>query len=111
MRVIRKWFDYRKRNPRTKWSSPLDDTITTEWPAKFTSDLLELLNVLGWCVELEPKQEASLDSICAGPLITNKDLQAARILPVPDQARYSPSAQLDDDALILLPVSHRSPTW
>ncbi len=102
MRVIRKWFDYRKRNPRAKWSSPLDDIVATTWSAKFTTELLELLNVLAWCIDLEPKQAALLDRICAGPIITINELQAGKVFPVPDWARKPPATQHGDDALTLL---------
>lgn len=101
MRVIRKWFDYRKHNPRTKWSSPLDDIVATAWPARFTTDLLQLLNILAWCVDLEPAQANLLDRICAGPVITSNDLQTAEVFPVPDRVRKPPKIY-DGDALTLM---------
>jgi hypothetical protein len=102
MRIVRKWFDYRKRNPRTKWSSPLDEIVAASWPARFTTELLELLNVLAWCVELEPRQAVLLDRICAGPLITADELQAANVFPVPGRARKPPAVHLGDVSLTLL---------
>lgn len=44
---------------------------------EYTTELLNLLNVLGVLVELEPAQMALLDRICAGPMVTESDLKAA----------------------------------
>jgi hypothetical protein len=87
MKVVRKWFAYRKVNPGGRRSSPLDDVVPDRWPASFATELLELLNVLGLCVELEPVQEHILDRICQHPVITIADLTQARVLPVKDSAR------------------------
>jgi hypothetical protein len=90
MRIIRKWFDYRKRKPRRKRTSPLDDLNATEWSHVYTTELLELLNVLCFCVELEPQQATLLDRICAGPMITVAELESAKVLPVPSSAQGCP---------------------
>lgn len=90
MRVIRKWFDYRKRKPRRKRTSPLDDLNTTEWSHVNTTELLELLNVLCFCVELEPQQANMLNRVCAGPIITVADLETAKVLSVPSSAQGCP---------------------
>jgi hypothetical protein len=45
MKVIKKWFGYRKKNPAGRKSSPLDDIHSEEWPAEFTTELLQLLNI------------------------------------------------------------------
>jgi hypothetical protein len=96
MRIIRKWFDYRKKNPRVRWSSPLDDTHAPRWTARFTSDLLELINVLGLCIDLEPHQAELLDRVCAGPLFTVADLEHAHVFPVPDVAGKPPAVEHPD---------------
>jgi hypothetical protein len=101
MRIVRKWFDYRKKNPRARWSSPLDDINPKEWSPKFTTELLELLNVLAWCAGLEPQQAALLDRICAGPMITVAELQQAKVLPILDSAR-KPLTPEDPDVPTLL---------
>jgi hypothetical protein len=93
MRVLRKWFDYRKQEPRTKWSSPLDDITARRWLPRHTTELLELLNVLIWCTDLEPQQAAILDLICAGPLITVANLEHAQILPIDARAGKAPVEQ------------------
>lgn len=87
MRIVKHWFDYRKRVPGDKRTSPLDDVTPDHWPAKFTSELLELLNVLGRCVNLHAAQADLLNRICSGPLLSTSELEQAAVLPVPDAAR------------------------
>jgi hypothetical protein len=87
LKVIKKWFDYRRKNPSGRRSSPLDELNPERWPAKFTTELLELLNVLGRSIDLEPQQADVLARICQGPLVGVADLQQAGVLPVPDRAR------------------------
>ena len=74
MKIIRKWFGYRKKNPAGRRSSPLDDINAEHWPARYTTELLELLNVLEMCAEIESRQADVLEQICEGPLITVADL-------------------------------------
>jgi hypothetical protein len=93
MKVVKKWFGYRKKNPAGRKSSPLDDIHTEEWPAEFTTELLQLLNVLTLCVELEPDQADVLERICNGPLVTVADLEQANVLPVPSGTRKPPAAE------------------
>jgi hypothetical protein len=87
MAVLRKWFDYRKRKPRVRWSSPLDDINPTAWIPRFTTELLDLISVLSLCAALEPAQSALLERICNNPMITIANLQQARVFPVPRSAR------------------------
>jgi len=44
------------------------------WPDEYTKDLLDLLNVLGRLVALEPRQADLLTRICDGPLIHASDI-------------------------------------
>ncbi|MEZ4405042.1 MAG: hypothetical protein R3A52_00935 [Polyangiales bacterium] len=46
--------------------------------AAYTSDLIDLLHVLALVVELEPKQAALLERVCAGPLISRQELVDAK---------------------------------
>ena len=89
--VLRQWFSYRKldrskpiigdRRP----PSPLDKIQPEHWPAEYTSDLLDLLNVLGRLIKLEPAQADLLEAICAGTLITAQALRdAGAILARPE---------------------------
>lgn len=79
--VVWHWFSYRKRD-RTRPiigdrrpPSPLEKIQPESWPAEYTTDLLDLLNVLGRLIELEPAQADLLVRICAGALLTADDLR------------------------------------
>ena len=96
MKVVRKWFDYRKKNPRVRWSSPLDEYHAERWPPSFTSALLDLINVLALCTDLESQQSDLLDRICDRQLITVAELEDARVLPVPARARKPPAPEHPD---------------
>jgi hypothetical protein len=87
MLVVKHWFGYRKRNPSGNRNSPLDHIVAKRWASSMTTELLELLNVLGRCVELEARQENLLENIVEGSLITIGDLTDAAVLPVPAPAR------------------------
>jgi Type ISP C-terminal specificity domain len=73
--VLDQWFSYRRRD-RTKPMigdkrppSPLEKIQPDGWLAEYTEDLLNLLNVLGRLVALEPRQADLLDRIVTGPLV------------------------------------------
>lgn len=74
MKVLKHWFDRRKREPDGRRSSPLDAVVNTTWDPDWTSELLETLNVLTLLVDLEPTQAALLERIMSSPLITVDDL-------------------------------------
>jgi hypothetical protein len=78
--VVWQWFSYRRRD-RSKPligdkrpPSPLDAIQPDHWLAEYTSDLIDLLNVLGRLVALEPKQADLLTRICDAPLLGLQDL-------------------------------------
>jgi hypothetical protein len=87
MRVVRKWFGYRKKHPEVKRSSPLNDIHSVNWEAEATTDLLNLLTVLSRLVALEPAQGELLEQALVGPLITAAELEEVGVLPVPASAR------------------------
>ncbi|MDD9908867.1 MAG: N-6 DNA methylase [Ahrensia sp.] len=80
MPVIKHWFSYRKRDRSRpiigdrRPPSPLSDIQPDHWPAEYTTDLIDMLNVLGLLIELEPEQAELLDRIMDGPLISNDKL-------------------------------------
>ncbi len=88
--VLRQWFSYRRLD-RTRPvigdrrpPSELDKIQPGHWPAEYTSDLIDLLNVLGRLVKLEPAQADLLERICAGPLVSSAALlKAGAIVPKP----------------------------
>jgi Type ISP C-terminal specificity domain/N-6 DNA Methylase len=78
--VLWQWFSYRKRD-RTKPiigdrrpPSPLDKIQPEGWLPEYTTDLLDLLNVLGRLIALEPAQADLLTRICDQPLIEAGDI-------------------------------------
>jgi hypothetical protein len=97
--ILDKWFGYRRKNRERpiigeRRPSPLEEDIqATTWLAPYTSELLDLLHVLGLVADLEPDQERLLRDILDGPLISVEDLTAAHVLPIPDQARTPPKIQ------------------
>ncbi|NGO10079.1 hypothetical protein G5C60_21410 [Streptomyces sp. HC44] len=88
--VVVRWFSFRKRVPDVEWQTPLNDIVQETWPAEYTWQLLDLLNVLGLLVALEPDQERLLTAVAEGDLITMTDLQAAQVVPVPPSATKPP---------------------
>jgi hypothetical protein len=46
--------------------SPLGDIQPAGWLAEYTTELLNVLNVLGLLIKLEPKQADFLKRVCAG---------------------------------------------
>ena len=87
--VLLQWFSYRKKHRERpvigdrRPPSPLGDIQPDHWLPEYTTELLNVLNVLGLLVDLEPKQANLLERICAGPLISNAELKAAGALEVP----------------------------
>jgi hypothetical protein len=74
--VLKSWFNYRKKSPGGKKTSPLDDIHVEEWPSEWTVELIDLLTVLTRLIELERAQADLLDRILAGPIATKDDLAA-----------------------------------
>lgn len=109
MNVLRKWFGYRRATrPQTRGEqSPLDDVRPTSWPAAYTTDLLQLLQVLELTVQLHPAQTDLLDQVMIGPRITVADLTAGGVFPVPDHVRKLHRRPPPDEATpqATLPVS------
>jgi hypothetical protein len=82
-KVLWQWFSYRRRD-RSKPiigdrrpPSPLEKIQPEGWLPEYTTDLLDLLNVLGLVIALEPEQAELLDEIGAGPLVPVAALRAA----------------------------------
>ncbi len=89
--VIHEWFSDRQRD-RSKPiiadkrpPSPLDSIQPDGWLAEYTTDLLDLLNVLGRLTLLEPAQTSLLERICDGLLIGVDRLQEAGALAPPEE--------------------------
>ena len=81
--VLVQWFSYRrfdrsrpiigdKRQP-----SPLEKVQPDGWLAEYTTELMNVLHILGRLVALEPQQADLLGRICDGPLLSADDLWAS----------------------------------
>ena len=83
--VLLQWFSYRRKSRERpiigdrRPPSPLGDIQPESWPADYTTELLNLLNVLGLLVDLEEEAAALLERICAGPLLDAVTMQAQGI--------------------------------
>jgi hypothetical protein len=94
--VLLQWFSYRKANRDRpimgdrRPPSPLGNIQPDYWLAEYTSDLIDVLNVLGWLVDLEPLQAALLDKICSGLIIAVQVLKDAGVLDLPPKPTNKP---------------------
>jgi hypothetical protein len=81
--VLWHWFSYRRRDRSRpiigdrRPPSPLDSVQPESWLPEYTTDLLDLLHVLGRVIELEPAQADLLNRICASPLLGTDELHSA----------------------------------
>lgn len=81
--VLRQWFSYRKKDREKpqigerRSPSQLNEIQAKQWLPEYTTELLNVINVLGLLVNLEPKQSALLDEIVDGPLIPASKITTA----------------------------------
>jgi hypothetical protein len=81
--VVKQWFSYRRRDRSRpvigdrRPPSPLDAIQPDHWLNEYTSDLMNLLHVLGRLVLLEPRQAELLEQILGQPLLGLADLGLA----------------------------------
>lgn len=81
--VLLQWFSYRKRNRERpiigdrRKPSALGDIQPDHWLPEYTTELLNVLNVLGSLIDIEPSQAKLLEQVCAGPLFSEGELQQA----------------------------------
>lgn len=91
--VLRQWFSYRQKNRERplmgdrRPPSKLEEIQADYWLAEYTTDLIDLLNVLGLLVELESQQADLLKRICRGTLISIAELNEANALEVPPKRK------------------------
>jgi hypothetical protein len=87
--VLTQWFSYRKLNHEKppmgdkRPPSELCKIQPTSWLAEYTTELLNVIHILGRLVELEQAQAALLVKICLAPTISANDLRANDALTFP----------------------------
>ncbi|GAA1415196.1 hypothetical protein AUR04nite_34400 [Glutamicibacter uratoxydans] len=64
--VVESWVGYRRKNPKGKKTSPLNDLIATSWPSDWSKELHEILVILTHLVHLEERQANLLEQIVGG---------------------------------------------
>lgn len=73
--VLTQWFSYRKKDRERpvmgdrRPPSKLGEIQPDHWLAEYTTELLNVLNVLALLVEMEPTQAKLLEAICEGPTL------------------------------------------
>jgi hypothetical protein len=91
--VLVQWFSYRRRDRSRpiigdrRPPSPLDKVQPEGWLAEYTTELLNVLHVLGRLVALEPRQADLLTRICDGPLLSAEQLRSAGAFDAPNGGR------------------------
>ncbi len=91
--VLTQWFSYRGRDRSRPMigdrrpPSPLGDIQPDSWPAEYTTELLNVLNVIGRLLLLEPAQADLLERICAGPTLHRDELMARLVGAPPARSR------------------------
>jgi hypothetical protein len=101
--VLLQWFSYRKKNRERpiigdrRTPSPLGNIQPDHWLAEYTTELINVLNVLGCLVDLEPAQAALLKKICAGPTISAEELRAAGAFELPVEPKRKPKPHATPD--------------
>ncbi|HEV7601612.1 MAG TPA: hypothetical protein VGO49_15335 [Bradyrhizobium sp.] len=79
--------------PHELQPSPLERIQPDYWLPEYTSDLLDLLHVLGRLIALEDKQADLLERICAGPLRKADELREAGALTHDEQKPVKPKGK------------------
>jgi hypothetical protein len=91
--VLLQWFSYRRAHRERpiigdrRAPSALGEIQPDHWLPEYTTELINVLNVLGLLVELEPAQAKLLEQVCSGPLITVNDLRVDGALDLPQKAK------------------------
>jgi hypothetical protein len=74
-RVLTQWFSYRRKDRERpiigdrRPPSKLGEIQPDHWLSEYTTELINVLNVLAWLVELEPSQSKLMEAVCEGPTL------------------------------------------
>jgi len=81
--------------------SKLGDIQPDHWVTEYTTELINVLNVLGRLIELERIQAEMLERICSAPMLSAEDLREAGALDVPEP-RAKPKAKASPEQTSML---------
>ena len=103
--VLVQWFSYRRLdrsrpiigNRRTP--SPLGQIPPDGWLAEYTTELMNVLHVLGRLVALESRQADILNRVCGGSLLSADDLRASGAFHATDTGRGGRADHAQHDVL------------
>lgn len=99
--VLSQWFSYRKANRERpiigdrRPPSPLGNIQPDHWLSEYTTELINVLNILGLLVEIEPKQAELLERVCSGPTLSATELAGTDEAPVKTKRLSKNSKQTD----------------
>lgn len=91
--VLLHWFSYRKRDRNRpiigdrRPPSHLDSIQSNHWSAEYTTELINVINVLSLLIDLEKVQTDILSRVCSGPMITKIILDNAEALKIPAEKK------------------------
>ena len=91
--VLVQWFSYRRRDRsrpiigNRRPPSELERIQSDGWLAEYTTELMNVLHVLGRLVALESRQADLLNRICDGPLLSADELRTNGAFDVADTVR------------------------
>jgi hypothetical protein len=97
--ILTQWFSYRGRDRGRpiigdrRQPSLLGEIQPKGWLAEYTTELLDVLNVLGRLILLERKQAALLEHICSSPTIAAGDIKTAAAAETQTKARRKSAKQ------------------
>ena len=103
--VLSQWFSSRRfdrsrpiiGNRRTP--SELDKVQIESWPVEYTTELMNVIHVLGRLVDLESCQNDLLDRVCDGELLDAEDLRARGVFDVAGVVRGRVADERQGDLL------------
>jgi len=90
-RPLRAWLDYRKVNRGGRSSSPLDETVPSQWDKDLSEELLELIWVLEQTLAIHPDQSRLLEDVLGGGLFETGEL------PTPGEEERQPPGEADPE--------------
>ena len=104
-KVLAQWFSYRRLDRSRpifgdrRQPSALGKIQPDGWLAEYTTELINVLNVLSRLVELEPRQSDLLTRICDAPLMSADYLRANGAFDAPGSVHHTRSDERQSDLM------------